>query len=85
MAWSTATARWCRGAARSGTRRSAQGILGTVSHEFFHAWNMERLRSKGIEPFDYEEADVSDELWFGEGFTNYFDGLILERARLHPD
>jgi hypothetical protein len=41
-------------------------------------------RSKGIEPFDFEEADVSDELWFGEGFTNYFDTLILERARLVP-
>lgn len=57
-------------------------ILGTVSHEFFHSWNMERLRSKQIEPFDFEDADVSDALWFGEGFTNYFDGLILERARL---
>jgi predicted metalloprotease with PDZ domain len=69
-----------RGALRNPAQR--QGILGTVSHEFFHAWNMERLRSKGIEPFDYEEADVSDDLWFGEGFTNYFDGLILERAQL---
>jgi predicted metalloprotease with PDZ domain len=69
-----------RGALRNPAQRP--GILGTVSHEFFHAWNMERLRSKGIEPFDYEEADVSDDLWFGEGFTNYFDGLILERAQL---
>ena len=69
-----------RGALRNPAQRT--GILGTVSHEFFHAWNMERLRSKGIEPFDFEEADVSDELWFGEGFTNYFDTLILERAQL---
>jgi predicted metalloprotease with PDZ domain len=68
------------GALRNPAQRG--GILGTVSHEFFHAWNMERLRSKGIEPFDFEEADVSDELWFGEGFTNYFDTLILERAQL---
>jgi predicted metalloprotease with PDZ domain len=71
-----------RGALRNPPQRA--GILGTVSHEFFHAWNMERLRSKGIEPFDFEEADVSDELWFGEGFTNYFDTLILERAQLVP-
>lgn len=71
-----------RGALRNPGQRV--GILGTVSHEFFHAWNMERLRSKGIEPFDFEEADVSDELWFGEGFTNYFDTLILERAQLVP-
>src|SRR5262245_48819089 len=75
---STVVAR--RGALRNPGQR--QGMLGTVSHEFFHSWNMERLRSKGIEPFDYEEADVSDELWFGEGFTNYYDGLILERAGL---
>lgn len=59
-----------------------RGILGTVSHEFFHAWNMERIRSKGIEPFDFEEADMSDELWLGEGFTSYFDDLILHRAGL---
>jgi predicted metalloprotease with PDZ domain len=68
------------GALRSPAQR--QGIIGTVSHEFFHSWNMERIRSKGIEPFDYEDADMSDELWLGEGFTNYYDGLILERAGL---
>ena len=67
----------------SGALRNPQqraGILGTVAHEFFHAWNMERLRSSGIEPFDFEEADMSDDLWLGEGFTNYFDGLIQHRA-----
>jgi len=69
-----------RGALRNPAQQ--QAMLGTVSHEFFHAWNTERLRSRGIEPFDYEEADVSDDLWFGEGFTNYYDGLILERAGL---
>ncbi|MGE0862309.1 MAG: M61 family metallopeptidase [Vicinamibacterales bacterium] len=61
-----------------------QGILGTVSHEFFHAWNMERLRSAGVEPFDFENADMSDDLWLGEGFTSYFDSLILHRAGLLP-
>ncbi len=70
-----------QGALRNPAQR--QGMLGTVSHEFFHAWNMERIRSKAIEPFDFEEADVSDELWLGEGFTNYYDGLILERAGLY--
>ena len=66
------------GALRNPEQRS--GILGTVAHEFFHTWNMERLRSAGIEPFNFEEADMSDDLWLGEGFTNYFDGLIQERA-----
>jgi predicted metalloprotease with PDZ domain len=66
------------GALRNPQQR--QGIIGTVAHEFFHAWNMERLRSRGLEPFDFEEADMSDDLWLGEGFTNYFDGLIQHRA-----
>ena len=69
-----------QGALRSPGPR--QGILGTVSHEFFHCWNMERIRSKGIEPFDFEEANMSDDLWLGEGFTNYYDDLILHRAGL---
>ena len=67
----------------SGALRSPQqraNIIGTVAHEFFHNWNMERLRSKGIEPFDFERADMSDDLWLGEGFTNYFDGLVQTRA-----
>ncbi len=68
------------GALRNPQQR--QGILGTVSHEFFHAWNMERLRSAGVEPFDFEQADMSDDLWLGEGFTSYFDSLILHRAGL---
>lgn len=71
-----------RGALRNPAQRG--GMLGTVSHEFFHAWNMERLRAKQIEPFNFEDANVSEDLWFGEGFTSYFDGLVLERADLLP-
>ena len=66
------------GALRNPGQRA--GIIGTVAHEFFHSWNMERLRSAGIEPFNFEEADMSDDLWLGEGFTNYYDGLIQHRA-----
>jgi predicted metalloprotease with PDZ domain len=66
------------GALRNPAQRA--GILATVAHEFFHAWNMERLRSSGVEPFDFEEADMSDDLWLGEGFTNYFDSLIQVRS-----
>jgi predicted metalloprotease with PDZ domain len=66
------------GALRSPNQR--QGILGTVAHEFFHAWNMERIRSAGVEPFNFEAADMSDDLWLGEGFTNYFDSLVQVRA-----
>ncbi len=58
------------------------GLLGTVAHEFFHAWNVERIRPATLEPFDFEEANMSRELWFAEGFTSYFDDLILWRAGL---
>jgi predicted metalloprotease with PDZ domain len=69
-----------QGSLRSPAQR--QGLIGTVSHEFVHAWNMERIRSKALEPFDFEEADVSEELWLGEGFTSYYGDLILHRAGL---
>src|SRR5690606_28877918 len=46
--------------------------IGTVSHEFFHCWNVERIRPKTLEPFNFEEANMSGELWFAEGFTSYY-------------
>lgn len=55
-------------------------LIGTVSHEFFHAWNVERLRPASLEPFTFDEANVSNELWFAEGFTSYFDDLTLARV-----
>lgn len=57
-----------------------KGNIGTVSHEFFHAWNVERIRPKSLEPFDFTEANMSGALWFAEGFTSYYTGLILRRA-----
>ena len=57
-------------------------VLGTVAHEFFHAWNVERLRPKSLEPFDLGRANMSDELWFAEGFTQYYGDLLLARAGL---
>lgn len=61
---------------------SASRLIGTVSHEFFHSWNVKRIRPKSLEPFDFEHADMSGELWFAEGFTNYYGPLVLERAGL---
>jgi len=54
--------------------------IGTVAHEFFHCWNVERIRPKTLEPFNFEKANMSGELWFAEGFTSYFDDLTLCRA-----
>ena len=56
--------------------------IGTVSHEFFHSWNVERIRPKTLEPFNFEEANMSGALWFAEGFTSYYTNLILCRAGL---
>jgi predicted metalloprotease with PDZ domain len=57
-------------------------LLGTVSHEFFHAWNVERIRPRSLEPFNFEDANVSGELWLAEGVTSYYDGLLMARAGL---
>ncbi|HEX6007015.1 MAG TPA: hypothetical protein VFY80_03575 [Burkholderiales bacterium] len=62
--------------------QNATGLLGTVAHEFFHAWNVERLRPRSLEPFDFERANMSDALWFAEGFTSYYGPLTLKRAGL---
>ena len=57
-------------------------LLGTFSHEYFHSWNVERLRPKTLEPFDFAHSNVSDELWLAEGFTQYYGGLLLTRSGL---
>jgi predicted metalloprotease with PDZ domain len=57
-------------------------MLDTVAHEFFHCWNVERIRPRGLEPFDFDRANLSGELWLGEGFTQYYGALLLQRAGL---
>jgi predicted metalloprotease with PDZ domain len=57
-------------------------VLDTVSHEFFHAWNVERIRPKTLEPFNFEEANMSGELWLAEGFTQYYGDLVMGRSGL---
>jgi predicted metalloprotease with PDZ domain len=57
-------------------------ILNTVAHEFFHVWNTERIRPKSLEPFDFQKPNLSEELWFAEGFTQYYGNLILKRAEI---
>lgn len=54
--------------------------MGTISHEFFHAWNVERIRPASLEPFSFEDANMSGELWFAEGFTSYYTNLIRARS-----
>ena len=59
--------------------------LTTLAHEFFHSWNVERLRPRSLEPFDFERENMSGELWFAEGFTNYVDNLFVRRAGYYTD
>ncbi|HEX6464107.1 MAG TPA: PDZ domain-containing protein [Vicinamibacterales bacterium] len=61
-------------------RGSIRGALGTASHEFFHCWNVERIRPQGLEPFNFEDANMTDSLWVAEGFTQYYGSLLLARA-----
>jgi predicted metalloprotease with PDZ domain len=64
------------------TGRSLKNALGSASHEFFHCWNVERIRPQGLEPFNFEEANMTDSLWLAEGFTQYYGSLIMTRAGL---
>ncbi len=56
--------------------------LGLVSHEYLHVWNVKRLRPAELGPFDYENENYTEGLWVAEGFTSYFDGLVLHRVGL---
>ena len=57
-------------------------LLGSVAHEFFHAWNAERIRPRSLEPFDFTDANILGDLWLAEGFTNYYGKLVTIRAGL---
>jgi predicted metalloprotease with PDZ domain len=67
----------------SGSIRDRRGdLLDTVAHEFFHCWNVERIRPRSLEPFDLERVNMSGELWLAEGFTQYYGPVALSRAGL---
>ena len=59
--------------------------LGTVSHEFFHVWNVKRLRPQELGPWDFTRPLATRSLWIAEGFTNYYGRLMLRRAGLWND
>ena len=63
-------------------RKKYRGWLGLVSHEFFHTWNVKRLRPRALGPFDYNREVYTDDLWIVEGITSFYDDLILARAGL---
>ena len=60
-------------------------LLGLISHEYFHTWNVKRLRPAEFARYDYGAENYTALLWFFEGFTSYYDDLVLRRARLIDD
>ena len=60
-------------------------LLGLISHEYFHTWNVKRLRPAEFARYDYARENYTELLWFFEGFTSYYDDLLLRRAGLLDD
>ena len=64
------------------SERGYQGFLSLVAHEHFHLWNVKRLRPIALGPFDYDNENYTTDLWIAEGFTAYYQNLILRHAGL---
>ncbi len=62
--------------------RGYKGFLGLESHEYFHHWNVKRIRPLALGPFDYQRENYTRGLWVSEGVTSYYGDLLLRRAGL---
>ena len=71
------TSRWA-----TRTRSGYLSWLNLVSHEYFHTWNVKRLRPIELGPFDYENEVYTPSLWVAEGITSYYDRLMVRLAGL---
>ncbi len=70
---------------RTGEPKVSEGyttLRGLISHEYFHTWNVKRLRPAEFETYDYSQENYTELLWFFEGFTSYYDDLLLRRSGL---
>ena len=74
------TSRWS-----FGTRSRYLSWLSLASHEFFHTWNIRRLRPVELVEYDYENENYFSTLWIGEGITSYYDDLLVKRAGLSSE
>jgi predicted metalloprotease with PDZ domain len=66
------------------TESGYQNFLSLVAHEHFHLWNVKRLRPIALGPFDYDNENYTTDLWIAEGFTAYYQNIILRHANLIP-
>ncbi len=69
-------------AGMQGTPEGYRGFLGLCSHEYFHAWNVKRIKPAAFAPYDLARENYTRLLWMFEGFTSYYDDLVLMRAGL---
>jgi predicted metalloprotease with PDZ domain len=63
--------------------RSYIGLLSLVAHEYFHLWNVKRIRPITLGPFDYENENYTTLLWVSEGITSYYDDYLIRRAGIY--
>ena len=61
-----------------------RGFLSLVAHEHFHLWNVKRLRPIALGPFDYDNENYTTDLWIAEGFTAYYQDIIVRRTNIYP-
>jgi len=66
------------------TEGGYRGFLSLVAHEHFHLWNVKRLRPIALGPFDYDNENYTTDLWIAEGFTAYYQDIIVRRTNLYP-
>ena len=62
-----------------------KSFLGLIAHEYFHLWNVKRIRPIELGPFDYTKENYPNMLWIMEGITSYFDDLFLKRCEIYKD
>jgi len=67
------------------TERGWQNFYGLVAHEFFHLWNVKRIRPDVLGPFDYTKENYTRLLWVAEGITSYYGNLMVRRAGLNSE
>ena len=63
-----------------GNAATPEGIIGTAAHEYFHLWNVKRIRPAEMWPYDYSRENETPNLWVSEGFTNYYGNKARYRA-----
>jgi predicted metalloprotease with PDZ domain len=71
--------------ARGGSSATPERLIGTASHEYFHLWNVKRIRPAEMWPYDYSRENETPLLWVSEGFTNYYGRVATYRAGIDTE